>query len=150
MNHELMNSTKRIKALTNAAITADTDGANIDLRHAQGCLVVVNVGVSAGPADATNYWTLVLKEADDDGTGAPSTYAAVAEADIVGAISGTTTGAFALINDAAEDDAIYSAAYIGRKPWLRLTCDATLSPGSTPIGAIAILYPLRDSTFATS
>lgn len=150
MNHEIMHSAKRVKALVNAAITADADGIWIDLRGAMGCLIVVNLGVTAGPADATNFWELKLKEAADDGAGAPDagTIAAVAEADMVGALSGTITGVFAKIDDAAEDDAIFSVGYIGRKPWVRLTCDATLSPGSTPIGAIAIIYPLRRSADA--
>lgn len=152
MNHELHNSSKRVNALSAVAITGDTDGLNIDLagNGAQGALVIVNVGITAGPADASNFWTYKLKEADDDGTGSPDTYSAVASSDMVGAgvVAGGTDGAFAIVNDAAEDAAIYSVSYIGTKPWIRVTCDATLSPGSTPTSAQAVLFPLRDSTLA--
>lgn len=153
MNHELHHSAKRVKAMTNAAITADTDGANVDLAgsSALGALVIVNCGVTAGPADATNFWTFKLKEADDDGTGSPGSYTAVDSADMVGqyVVEGGTDGAFAVVNDAAEDDAVYSVSYVGRKPWIRVTADATLSPGSTPISAVAVLYPLGNTANAS-
>jgi hypothetical protein len=150
MNHEFNSSAKFVNALSSVAITGDTDGLNIDLSGALGAEVIVNCGISAAPADATNFWTYILKEADDDGAGSPDTYTAVASSDMKGAgvVAGGVNGAFAIVNDAAEDAAIYHVSYLGRKPWIRLTCDATLSPGSTPTSAVAALFPLSNSADA--
>lgn len=149
MQHEMLSSVKVVNALTAVAITGDTDGVNIDLAGAgaQGALIVVDCGITAGPADATNFWEFVLKEADDDGAGSPDSYTAVAAADMKG-VGVTTGGVFAKVDDAAEDATHYTVAYLGTKPWIRITCDATLSPGSTPISAKAFLYPLSDSANA--
>ena len=134
MPREILNTTKHTQIQRNT-ITADADGTTIDRVGYPESMIVVDVGVTAGPADATNFWELKLYHAIEDpatpDAALASDWGVVPEEQLVGALAGTTTGAFALINDAAEDAKQYRVAYIGVKRFLRVRFEATLSPGST-------------------
>ena len=127
-------NTFKVTTLTNAAvITADTNSSSVDLLGYDSCLVVVDVGLDAGSGlDGSNNWKIGLEESDDD-----STFTDVAEANMVGAISGTTTGQFALVDAVGEDETTYKVCYIGSKRYLRVHLDET-GTCSTPISAVAI------------
>ena len=107
------------------SIAADTNGTTIDLQGYNGCFFAVHVGAS-GSVDASNFLELSIQHADESGvTDTADTFAACADADLTNTVTGTlaTTGCFAKINDAAEDDATYFTEYIGRKRFVRVRFD---------------------------
>lgn len=116
---------------TPATLSADTETSSVDLQFYESCLIVVEIGVDAA-LDGSNYWNIGIEESDDD-----SAFTDVAEADMIGAISGTTTGQFALVDSTAEDAAAYMVGYIGAKRYVRVHLDET-GTLSGPISAIAI------------
>lgn len=123
-----------VRVIDPDTFTADkTCDADIDLQGYEGCLVIVNVGASGDTLSGTVYWSLELEESDDD-----STYTDVAAADMIGDNAGGS-GQFALIDDPAEDDTVYSVGYIGSKRYLRVILNATgTHTNGTPIGAVAV------------
>ena len=75
-----------------------------------------------------------VQESDDD-----STYTAVADADLSDSVTGTNTGTFAVIDDAAEDDAVYSTKYIGNKRYVKVVANLTgTHTNGTPLGCVAL------------
>ena len=116
------------------APTVDVDGdTDVDLQGYNGCEMVVVVGASGDTLSGSVYVSLELEESDDD-----STYTDVADADMLGATGGGS-GQFALINDPAEDDAVYTVGYIGDKRYLRLKVNVTgTHTNGIPLAACAI------------
>jgi len=117
-----------------AAVAADTDGTGLDLLGYSAATAIVRVGAS-GSLAAGAYWALELEESADN-----VTYTDVAEAQLIGAISGTTTGRFALVDDAAEDDRFYRVGYIGMKRYLRLHIEKVGAPDAVPIYAFLLKH----------
>lgn len=95
------------QTLRPAARTADANGENVDLANFDAAVVVIDVGTWT---DGTH--TFEVQEADDDGSGSPDTWAAVADADL--------DGSEPVVDGAADDDQIYEIGYIGGKRWLRV------------------------------
>lgn len=151
---EIKTGSKILPAIVPQTLSADANGADIDTSGGAGpVLIEGQISDPANPlAAATTGWQFELEEADDNGSGSPGSYGDVAEADIVGAISGTTVGAFKLIDTEAEaGDAtklVFKASYIGRKRWIRVVANAIGSPGDTIVSATALLFPLRNSADA--
>lgn len=133
---DLHNNLGIVRVLDPAVRNSDVNGgdADVDLQGYNGCEMIVVVGLSADTLNGSNTISLELEESDDD-----STYTDVAAADMLGGNAGGT-GQFALIDDAAEDDAVYSVGYIGDKRYVRLVVNfsGTHSTG-TPIGACAVV-----------
>jgi hypothetical protein len=124
-----------VQPLNPTTLTADTTSATIDLAGFNGCLIVVNVGESGDTLSGSVYWDLILKDSTDD-----STYAAVT-ANTQSATAIDSSGIFATIDAAAEDDLPYSIAYTGDKRYLQVTCDATgTHTNGTPIGCTVIKH----------
>ncbi len=123
------------QAVDPATLTATTLSAAIDLQNVGDAAVAVLVGESGDTLSGSVYWELELQESDDD-----STYTAVADADITNAISGATaTGTFALIDAAAEDDAVYFTGYKGNKRYLKVNIRATgTHTNGTPMGVLGL------------
>ena len=129
---ELYNIANWSTVQSNPILDADANGTAIDLQGYNGCLVGVFIGAPASAFDASNYVQLEMEEADETawGSGTPGAYTDVAEAHLINPIASTTTGAFALINDAAEDETIYWVAYIGTKRYIRVHFEYTGAPGA--------------------
>lgn len=142
-------SLKVVDALTAKVVNDDTEGtgADIDTIGYNSCLIVANVGVSGDTLAADLDHNFKLEHADDDGSGAPDTYAAVTSAaDVVGATPDSSTGVFQTIDAAAEDPAVLKVAYVGPKRWVRLVDDtAGTHTNGTPMAAFAILGHPQDS-----
>lgn len=116
-----------------ATITADTNSASVDLKSHQNALFAVAVGESGDTLSASVKIELELEESDDD-----STFTDVADADMTGEVAGTNDGCFAVIDAAAEDDAVYTAQYHGSKRYVRAVINVTgTHTNGTPIGIIA-------------
>ncbi|MFC4333868.1 hypothetical protein [Salininema proteolyticum] len=84
--------------------TATVTGENVDLAGFDAAAVVFQVGTVAN-----NDFTFEVQEADDDGTGSPDTYSAVASDDLDGTAP-----------DAPSANTVTTVGYHGIKRWLRV------------------------------
>jgi hypothetical protein len=116
-------------------LTADANGASIDLKSHQNALVCVAVGESGDTLSGSVKIELELEESTDD-----STFTDCADADVIGYVAGTNDGCFGVIDAAAEDDAVYTCQYIGSKRYIRPVINVTGLTNGTPIGAIGIAF----------
>jgi len=101
------------QTLAPAVHAATANGADVDLANYDAAVLVFDVGVVTA-----NDLVLTVQEADDDGAGAPDTYANVAAANLDGTIPTLTT---------ATDEAVTTVGYIGNKRWIR----AVVTDGGT-------------------
>lgn len=131
MHTKLYNNTAVQQALKAAVYNSDQLCAEVDMQGYQDFMALVNVGLSADTLNGSNYILLELQHSDTSGSG----YAACADADIVNPVTGATTGTFAKIDAAAEDELPYFTAYKGTKRYLKVNVNfvGTHSTG-TPIG----------------
>jgi len=115
------------------AVGAKNTG-DLDLQSFGGAVVVVHVGAkhASDTLSATNKITVLVEDADDDGTGAAGTYAAVDTIDIVGATP--ASGVVLTIDDAAKTAMVHQFGYVGDKRFLKVT--------ATPAGTIANGVPI--------
>jgi len=110
-------------------LTADANSAACDLLDYDGCLIVVNVGNSGDTLSGSVYIELEVETSDDN-----STWVDAADAMITGAVTGTNTGTFAVINAPTEDSAIFTTAYLGRERYVRVVVNVTGTHSSgTPV-----------------
>lgn len=115
--------------------TADGNGDSIDTRGFDSVMLAMAVGASGDTLSSSVKIELELEESDDD-----STWTDVADADLLKAVSGTNTGTFAVIDDPAEDDAVYITGYRGSKRYVRVVVNLTgTHTNGTPIGGVAVL-----------
>lgn len=116
------------------APTVDVNSASVDLKEHDGCLLVVNVGESNDTLSGSVYLELEVEHSDDN-----SAWSDCANTDISSSVTGTNTGTFAKIDDAAEDATVYSVAYLGRKRYVRVVVNVTgTHTNGTPLAASAI------------
>lgn len=113
---DLTSALKVVNAFSPQNITsnATTNGNNIDMQGFESA----NFSILTGTITDGDY-AVLLEEADDDGTGSPDTFTAVADDDLIG------TEAFAGFTDDADDDKASKLGYIGQKRWLRLSIVST-------------------------
>jgi hypothetical protein len=132
---DLYNNVKVVQALAPAVINADTTSSAIDLQGYESTTILVDVGNSADTLSGTNKIELELTECDTSG----GSYTQVAAANLQGAVTGSNTGCFGLIDDPAEDTTVFKAGYIGSKQFLKVVVNfsGTHSTG-TPIGVLAV------------
>lgn len=96
-------------------VTADQNGATFDSQDDLGMMVVANVGQSADTLSGSVKIELALQHSDDG-----SSWSACADEDISAAVAGgAQTGTFAIIDGAAEDEAVYKVGYAGNKRYIR-------------------------------
>ncbi|MDX2277723.1 MAG: hypothetical protein NW206_19910 [Hyphomonadaceae bacterium] len=147
MQRDLLNDLK-IAAL--AAIASTTDKTLAVDRKGYGTLAfLANIGIEGITLSGTDKIALLLEHADDNGSGAAGTYAAVAAADVVipeqfashASIDATVaSGVVATFDANAELPAVLGFSYAGSKQWVRLTVDYSGTHGvATPVSAVAML-----------
>ena len=107
---------------------------NVDLQGFDGAEVVLHFGAkhASDTLSATNKITFLLEHADDDGTGSPGAYAAVAAADVIGVTP--ATGVIYVVDAEADVAQVFQCGYVGNKRYIRAT--------ATPAGTIANGVPL--------
>jgi hypothetical protein len=88
--------------------------------------------------------TFVIQEADDDGTGNPSTYAAVASTDLI-----PSTG-FASITGTTGQSTVARVAYVGAKRWVRVTSTVAGTTTGLIWGLIAVTGHYRNKPSVAS
>ena len=128
------NNLKHDLAVVPAVITADADGASVDMKDYSSVAFYALVGDSGDTLSSSVYILLEVEESDDD-----STFTDCADADITNAVTGATTGTFKKIDAPAEDQIIAMCQYRGSKRYVRpvINVVGTHSNG-TSIGIMAI------------
>ena len=111
-----LENTSTISQITDpVVVSADALSAVVNQAGFTDVTVLVAVGESGDTLSGSVYIELEMQESSDD-----STYTACADADITNAVAGTNTGTFALIDAAAEDDAVFASQYLGSKQYVKV------------------------------
>lgn len=131
---DLKNTTTQTLALAPIVKNSDTNCTGINTAGFTDLMFQVLVGASADSLSSTNKIELELEESDDD-----STYTDCANTAVHGAVTGTNTGTFAVIDGTSDDDTLYTCRYLGTKKYARvvLNFSGTHTTG-TPIGVVAV------------
>lgn len=117
-----------------ATTTADQNSTSIDMQGYDSLLLVANVGASGDTLSGSVKIEFEVEESSDD-----STFTDVADADLTNSVTGTNTGTFALVDDPAEDDAVYITGYKGTERYVRVVINVTgTHTNGTPISITAI------------
>ena len=124
-------------------LSATETSGGVDLKGYSSATVICSIGEITNIANSpTPSWTFKLQESDND-----STYSDVAESDMLldyGNNDGSvTSGVFATVDAAAEDDANYSVGYIGTSRYVRVVATAADTPGATPIAVNVVKEALQ-------
>ena len=132
---DLENQTTISQIVDPAVTSIDVLSTVVDMAGFRDVTALVSVGESGDTLSGTVYVELEMQESDDD-----STYTACADADITNAVTGSTnTGTFALIDAAAEDDAVYASMYLGSKQYVKVNINVTgTHTNGIPVGVLAV------------
>ena len=131
---DLENTSTISQVIDPVVVSADALSTAINQAGFTDVTALVAVGESGDTLSGTVYIELEMQESDDD-----STYTACADADITNSTAGTNTGTFALIDAAAEDDAVYTSKYLGSKQYVKVNINVTgTHTNGTPIGVLAV------------
>ena len=131
---DLENQTTISQVTDPVVVSADALSSVIDMAGFRDVTVLAAIGESGDTLSGSVYIELEMQESDDD-----STYTACADADITNAVTGTNTGTFALIDAAAEDDAVFASQYLGDKRYVKVNINVTgTHTNGTPCGVLAV------------
>jgi hypothetical protein len=115
-------------------ISADADGASVDLLGYSRVVFYALVGESGDTLSGSVKIELEVEDSADD-----SSFSDAADADLTQYVAGTNDGCFALIDAAAEDDAVYMTEYRGAARYVRPVINVTgTHTNGTPIGIVAL------------
>lgn len=117
--------------------TTETPSSGVDLKGFSSATVIAAIGTVTNIGNSPQpSWTLKLQESDSVGSG----YSNVADDDVLSTYGNNdgsvSSGVFATIDAADEDDAIYSCGYIGTSRYIRVVATAANTPGATPISVV--------------
>lgn len=123
---------------------ADVVGSNIDRAGFEALSFALNVGAEGDTPSGSVKIECFLEHADDDGSGAPGAYAAVAATDVVipvqsAAVAWATGGVLLVVDAASEAPSVHMVDYVGGKQWTRWTVNATGSTNGWPVAIDALL-----------
>ena len=135
-SEDLFNNVEIREALPTAAITSDTTtvGAELDTKGFESALIAIQSGVVT---DGT--FIPLLEEADDDGSGSPAAFSAVADADMIPQVAAEVGAQFV----AADDNTVAKIGYRGNKRWLRLSIVSTGTTTGALLSASLIMNEAR-------
>jgi hypothetical protein len=138
-NKDLANNLLMTQVLDPVTTSATVNTAGLDMKGATGGMINVLIGESGDTLSSTVKWDLILQDSDDN-----SSFSAVTSNTDVSFADVDSSGIFATIDAAAEDDASYAIGYNGAKRYVRvaITKTGTHSNG-TPIGAVGITMPIH-------
>lgn len=135
VSRDLYNNLGVRMAVEPQVATADVTGDTVDTLGYGSVMLAVPVGASGDTLSGSVKIELEVEESDDN-----STWTDVADADLHNAVTGTNTGTFAVIDDPAEDDAVYVTGYRGAKRYVRIIANLTgTHTNGTEIAGVAIL-----------
>ncbi len=131
---DLLNNLKMDQVVDPVVISADADGASVDMQGYNSVAFFALIGESGDTLSGSVYVELEVEESTDD-----STFTDAPDADVRGSVTGTNVGTFGLIDAAAEDDAVYSCQYTGGKRYVRPVINVTgTHTNGIPIGILAV------------
>jgi hypothetical protein len=134
MKRDLHSGTSAAVAIAAATLSADNTPPAVDLQGFDGAEIFLNIGVGGITFSGTNKVDFVVEHSNDG-----SAWAAVAQADIVGATVATGGIVRSLIAAKAAAD-VQEMSYIGGRRYVRCTADFSGTHGTgTMIGMFAIL-----------
>jgi hypothetical protein len=134
--HDIISNIKIEQVLSPQTIQASAlNSGNIDCAGVETVAIAVLVGNITDTLDASNRIDLKIEHADDNGSGAPGSYAACTDADVQNA-SDLTDGIFASVNDSDLEQTRHIIGYAGGKRFVKVTATpVSLETG----GAIAMI-----------
>jgi len=134
MRKDFYQNVKHDQVVDPVVITADADGASVDLLGYDRVVFYALVGESGDTLSGSVKIELEVEESSDD-----SSFTDVADAHLTQYVAGTNDGCFALIDAAAEDDAVYMTEYRGSERYVRPVINVTgTHSNGTPIGILAL------------
>jgi len=138
-NKDLANNLLMTQVLDPATLTATANTTGLDLKSASGAMINVLIGESGDTLSASVKWDLILQHSDDN-----SAWSAVTSNTDVSFADVDSSGIYATIDAAAEDDASYPIGYNGAKRYVRVAVTKTgTHTNGTPIGAVGITMPIN-------
>ena len=134
--HDLINTLSFTQSLMPQTIQGSAlDTGNIDMQGCDTLAVCLLVGNIADTLDATHCIDVKIEHADDDGTGAPGSYAACTDDDVLN-FTGLAAGKFLSIDTGTKEQKRHVIGYRGGKRFVKVTATSvSISTG----GAIAML-----------
>lgn len=139
MPNRTMTDRTSVTQLLSGTKTAQAKSTGIDVSGAKRVEFISHVGAIANIANSpTPSWSGKIQHSDVDSDGS---YVACEAADVYLPSNATlgASGEFALIDDAAEDDAVARVAYRGGKKFARIVWDPANTPGNTYIATVAVI-----------
>lgn len=134
MIRDFENNLKHDLVLESQTITADADGDSVDMKDYKHLAFYALVGESGDTLSGSVMLELEVEESADD-----SSFTDVADADITNAVSGTNDGTFAVVDAAAEDQAIYLCEYKGTARYVRPVVNVTgTHTNGIPVAIMAV------------
>ena len=137
---DLANNLTVTQLLDPANLTATANSNGLDLQFDNGAMIIVNCGESGDTLSSTVKWDYILQDSSDN-----STFTAVTDNNRVtyGAVN-TSTGVFATVDAASEDDAAYKIGYVGPERYVRVAVTKTgTHTNGTPHGVVGISNPIH-------
>jgi hypothetical protein len=130
---ENVNKNETTQILDPAVLTADTVTTGVDTADCNAAKISVLVGESGDTLSGSVYWDFILETSTDN-----SVWTAVTDNNVVIGQTVDSSGIFATIDAAAEDDVVLTVGYIGLEQYFRVNIDATgTHTNGTPMGAVA-------------
>ncbi len=125
-NRDSKNNIVPTHSLLAQSISSDTTGSAVDIREADAVSIVISIGANTATQtlNSTNKLEIQLQESSGSASGTSTgTYAAVAQADIIGGVTGSTLGAMVRIDGSGDLSQAYIAGYRGSKRFLKVKAD---------------------------
>lgn len=132
-NRDFQAEVKVIPGVLPAILTASSTSAAIDTRGFDKVLITAILGTATITPTTTNKFTLKVKECSSSN----GTFTAVSATNLLNSLSGTTIGAFGIIDTTAKPSTAFKAAYVGNKRWIRV--GATMGGTAALRAAIAVI-----------
>jgi len=143
--HDLINTLSFTQALMPQTIqgTALNTG-NIDMQGCDTLAITLLVGNIADTLDASHRIDVKIEHADDDASGAPTTYTACTDDDVLN-FSNLSSGQFLSIDGSAKEQKRHVIGYRGGKRFVKVTATpVSLSTGG-PIAMLALKGALHQA-----
>ena len=148
--HDLINSLSFTQVLMPQVIQgAALDTGTIDMQGCDTLAIVALIGNIADTLDASHHIDIKIEHADDDGTGAPGSYAACTDDDVLN-FSNLAAGKFVSIDGSAKEQKRHVIGYCGGKRFVKVTATpVSLSTGG-PIAMLALKGALHQAPVANT
>lgn len=133
-NREIYSGLKVDQIKAPIVITADFNSSSVDMQDYDSLLLIATTGASGDTLSGSVKLEFEVEESDDD-----STFTDVADADLLNYVAGTNDGTFAVIDDPAEDEAVYITGYRGSKRYVRVVGNVTgTHTNGIEVGVVAV------------